>query len=86
MPKRLLRPSELVGRIVELRREIVTKGGQRFEAGTEWRVYSYWRGFLTLQRHDKFLGERKWSPVLKKVPKAAVEIAIGYAGRIHASR
>lgn len=34
MGKRLLRPSELVGRIVALRREVVTLGGDRFEAGS----------------------------------------------------
>jgi hypothetical protein len=41
MGKRLLKANELVGRIVELRRELVTRdGSRRFEAGSYWVVYS----------------------------------------------
>jgi hypothetical protein len=84
MGKRLLKANELVGRIVELRRELVTRdGSRRFEAGSYWVVYSRCSRGFTLQRLDRLPGEKKWSEVLRHVPRSAIEIPIGYAGRIH---
>jgi hypothetical protein len=83
MGKRLLRSAELVGRIVELRKSVVTRGGQRFEPGSYWTVYSASRNRFTLQRLDRLPGEKGWSPVVRLVPREAIEIPIGYAGRIN---
>jgi hypothetical protein len=39
---------DMVGRRVRLIREITTRGGNVFPAGTEMKVYSTWRGALNL--------------------------------------
>lgn len=59
-PKVLTLCKALVGTIVILKREVVTKGGKHFPAGTRMRVEGTWRGRFHLQAVTPY-GRDRWS-------------------------
>lgn len=45
-----LKPTQLIGAMVRLRRGLTCVGGQRYRKGSHWIVYQTWRAMYSLKR------------------------------------